>query len=34
MENEKTPLYVAFSTQKGGEAKPLLPCWLQVTCIT
>lgn len=34
MENEKTPLYVAFSTQKGGVAKPPLPCWRRVTSIT
>ncbi len=35
MENEKTPLYVAFSTPKrAGQAKPLLPCWWQITSIT
>ena len=34
MENEKTPLYVAFSTQKGGVGKTTFRCWRRVTSIT
>lgn len=32
-ESKKEPMYVAFSTQKGGAGKTTLPFWLQVTCI-